>query len=57
MTELIANQQLDKMIIQVAPILLGGGYRLFEALNQQTQFELVSVVKMGQYTEMTLVKK
>lgn len=56
-TELIANQQLDKMIIQVAPILLGGGYRLFEALDQQTQFELVSVVKMGQYTEMTLVKK
>lgn len=56
-TELIANDQLDKLIIQVAPVLLGGGYRLFEALEQQTQFKLTTVTKLGQFTEMTLVKK
>ncbi|EUJ24109.1 dihydrofolate reductase [Listeria grandensis] len=52
----LEEQQIDRFIITVAPIILGDGTPLFEKGTKE-QLELEEVVKYGQFTQMTYRKK
>lgn len=56
-TELIESELVDELIIQIAPVLLGTGYKLFQDLTKPINYELKTVKQFGQFAEMTYTKK
>lgn len=55
MTTLLKHDLIDELWIQIAPVVLGTGKRLFEETEQELKrFELVSVDKIGQLSELHL---
>ena len=50
------NNMLDEIWLQIAPVLLGKGKKLFEPGNYYQKFNLKSVKQMGELTELHLVK-
>lgn len=55
-TELIEAGLVDELIIQVAPVLLGSGYRLFQNLTKPVNYELKATKQFGQFVENTYLK-
>ncbi|AVH75130.1 dihydrofolate reductase family protein [Weissella koreensis] len=53
---LLENNMLDEIWLQIAPVLLGKGKKLFEPGNYYQKFNLKSVKQMGELTELHLVK-
>ncbi|WP_394205053.1 dihydrofolate reductase family protein [Lactococcus chungangensis] len=54
-TTLLKHDLIDELWIQIAPVVLGTGKRLFEETEQELKrFELVSVDKIGQLSELHL---
>lgn len=43
---------IDEWWIQIAPVLLGNGKRLFEQSDYQTRLELIDITQMKQLTEL-----
>ena len=54
---LLDNQLIDKMYLQLAPVLLGGGIPLFTQKEGKQLFDLNEVKQYGQFAELVLVKK
>lgn len=51
-TSFLAEGLIDEMVITVFPVLLGGGHRLFGALPQEQDFELVgSKISLGKLVQ------
>ncbi|WP_318765444.1 dihydrofolate reductase family protein [Lactiplantibacillus carotarum] len=48
---LLAADLVDDLYIQIAPVILGDGIRLFEAIQHQQRFELVATNQYGQLAE------
>lgn len=48
---LLAANLIDELYIQIAPVILGDGIPLFNAINQQQRFELVTTNQYGQLAE------
>lgn len=48
---LLAANLVDELYIQIAPVILGDGIPLFNAINQQQRFELVTTNQYGQLAE------
>lgn len=53
---LLDDNRIDKMIIQVAPVLLGSGVPLFSQKEGLKRFYLKEVKKYGQFAELTYTK-
>lgn len=49
---IIVADLIDKWWIQIAPVLLGNGKRLFEQSDYQTRLELIDITQMKQLTEL-----
>jgi|SRR5699024_3115699 len=54
---LLEAKKIDEIWLQIAPVLLGRGKRLFEKGNYRYRFELVEVTQMGELTELHLRRK
>lgn len=54
---LLEAEQVDELWLQIAPVLLGSGKRLFEKGNYRYRFDLVEVTQMGELTELHLRRK
>ncbi|WP_099203470.1 dihydrofolate reductase family protein [Miniphocaeibacter massiliensis] len=48
-SSLIKEDLIDRMYIQIAPVIIGGGILLFEKLEVQKRFKLMEVKKYGQF--------
>lgn len=53
---LLNNHLIDKMYLQVAPVLLGEGVSLFTQKEGKQVFQLLETHQYGQFTEMVLEK-
>lgn len=53
---LLDNDMVDKLIIQIAPVLLGDGIRLFSQKEVLKKFYLEEVKKYGQFAELIFRK-
>ncbi|MFD1471022.1 dihydrofolate reductase family protein [Companilactobacillus mishanensis] len=51
-TELISTKLIDTLEIQIAPVILGDGQRLFESVDAPSQFKLQSAEQYGQFTDL-----
>ncbi|WP_461240149.1 dihydrofolate reductase family protein [Paucilactobacillus sp. N302-9] len=56
-TQLVQASLIDELWIQIAPILLGKGKRLFIPGNYQQRFDLVETTQLGELTELHLKLK
>lgn len=56
MAPLLDKQLIDKMYLQLAPILLGEGVPLFTQKEGKQLFDLIEVKKYGQFAELILEK-
>lgn len=52
----LLNNDVDYIILQIAPVLLGAGIPLFTQKEQLTRFRLKSVKKYGQFAELVYEK-
>ncbi|MBW9737419.1 dihydrofolate reductase, partial [Escherichia coli] len=53
---LLDKQLIDKMYLQLAPVLLGEGIPLFTQKEGKQLFDLIEVKKYGQFAELVLEK-
>ena len=56
MAPLLDNDMVDKMIIQIAPVLLGAGIPLFTQKEVLKRFYLEEVNQYGQFAELVYRK-
>lgn len=56
-TQLVEGNMVDEFWIQIAPVLLGKGKRLFENGKYEQRLELIKVTQMGELTELHLKKR
>ncbi|WP_165003395.1 MULTISPECIES: dihydrofolate reductase family protein [unclassified Enterococcus] len=54
---LVENQLIDEWYIQIAPVLLGKGIRLFQEGDYEERYELVNTVRFGQFIELHYRKR
>lgn len=57
LSELIETDLIDEYWIQIAPVLLGKGKRLFEEGNYRQRLEFVETTQMGELTELHFRRK
>ncbi|MGX7198195.1 dihydrofolate reductase family protein [Enterococcus olivae] len=57
LSELIEADLIDEYWIQIAPVLLGKGKRLFEEGNYRQRLEFVETTQMGELTELHFRRK
>ncbi len=57
LTQLIKANMIDELWIQIAPVLLGKGKRLFEEGEYAQRLEFVETTQMGELTELHFKKK
>ncbi|MCA7081915.1 dihydrofolate reductase family protein, partial [Staphylococcus aureus] len=55
-TELVVADMIDEFWIQIAPVLLGKGKRLFEESEYHKRLEFVETTQMGELTELRFRK-
>lgn len=53
LSELLASQLVDQLQVQITPILLGSGKRLFDQLPEPTQLTLTNTTHFGSLAEVT----
>ena len=53
----LKEQLVDELLISIAPVLIGRGIPLFQAMDIETEFTLISVKQSGQFAQLHLVRK
>ena len=53
----LKERLIDELIISIAPVLIGDGIPLFQPMDMETEFTLLSAKQSGQFAQLHLVRK
>ncbi|HSP21661.1 MAG TPA: dihydrofolate reductase family protein [Planococcus sp. (in: firmicutes)] len=53
----LKERLIDELVITIAPVLIGDGIPLFQAMDMETEFTLLSAKQTGQFAQLHLVRK